>query len=155
MSQGKSSGGGCVAIVVILFAISLVMWAIAIALWVLGLVVLVGGVAGSGFLAYRGWCRVGRGKEMGEIKAEIAAMARDCATDLGNLQLELATIATTKGIGTHFEEELCTSNRVIDDLNAQCEAAILMCNRAPGVEQQLEAIAHAEQVRQKIRRQIG
>lgn len=149
--SGAKGNSGCGLLVFGVLALSVVLWMISIALWVLGLAIVVGGVAGAIWLIIRAWAGVRRAGEVAAIDAELRAMARDCVADLGELQLTLLGLGTTKGIGTPLEGQLRESGRLVEDLYAACDDAIRMCRTAPGVPQRIEAILHAEQVRAEVR----
>lgn len=151
MSNSRDSNIGCGALFLGVIALSVVLWILSIALWALGLAIAIGGVIGAVWLIVKAWAGIGRAKDVEAIELELQGMAHDCAADLGELQLRLLELGTTKGIGTPLEGQLRESTMLIDDLHAKCGNPIRMCRAAPATPQRIEAILHAEQVRAEVR----
>lgn len=150
----KVSGRDLAIFVVLLMSLSLVLVLVRIALWALGMAIAVGALVGAAWLIARVWRNVGRVGEVEAIEAELRGMAGDCAADLGELQLKLLEIGSTKGIGTPLEEQLRDSNELVEELHVKCDHAIRMCRNAPGAGECVEAILHAEEVRAEVRAAI-
>lgn len=152
--MGKN-GSGCAAIIVIFFIIAVVMWAVAIAIWILGGLIVLGSVLLAILGIIRAWSGVGRKKESARTAEVVELMALDCAQDLRRLQYRWAEMVTTKGIGTHLEEELRSNPALAESRSRQIEAMIVLVEQAPATEQRLEAIAQAEGFRHQMEAQMA
>ena len=152
--MGKN-GSGCAAIIVIVFIIAVVMWAVAIAIWILGGLIVLGSVLLAILGIIRAWSGVGRKKESARTAEVVELMALDCAQDLRRLQYRWAEMVTTKGIGTHLEEELRSNPALAESRSRQIEAMIVLVEQAPATEQRLEAIAQAEGFRHQMEAQMA
>lgn len=135
---------GCVSIIVLIIGVVLLLWSVAFVLLAAGFILLVGGpVIGLG-IAYVGWRRVARGREVHRATNTLRTMAGDARADLSRIQSELDYLMLTRGIGT----DLAVGDRgEVGDLRREVLATQVLLDAATTPAHLRQALVRAEEVR--------